>query len=192
MELLFAALLFFGNAEEIITVARMPPMTSEIVELINDLGNNSFLIRENASLALKEKGYEALRALEYNQHKSDPEIAYRVNLLLEDYYCLKFPKEIPGILRISLEGATLKYGGKKYVVPGAIRKQLYMFFWHEVHLDSPDVWYEIDVAQRAMSALLQKMLRSGVPKTVIEEWLIELAAVDTDWQPSDFGWYEDS
>jgi hypothetical protein len=188
MYALLSLLLLYGTIGETITVAKMPPVTPEIKKFLDDLGDNSFITRERATAALQRKGYNALRGLELFEHNLDPEIASRVGRLLDNYYNPKLPKnKMPGILRIPVGGSTLKWKGGKYVVPGQLRKELYMLFWGIAKPEyTAHPWHEVEIAEKAMSVLVKRMLRYGVPKATIEEWLAVLASGEANFQSSDF------
>ncbi len=56
---------------------------SEIIQLINDLGNPSFRVRQNAQRALLKTGTTALPALREATNSSDPEVLCRVRKLVK-------------------------------------------------------------------------------------------------------------
>jgi hypothetical protein len=64
----------------------MPDLKQRIAKLITDLGDNSFLVRENASKELAKLGALAAAEIEAATKHADPEIATRASALMEQLW----------------------------------------------------------------------------------------------------------
>jgi hypothetical protein len=187
MDILLALMILFAGLEETVVFNRLPPPTPEMKQHVKNLGDNSFMVRERATAALQQEGYKALRILELNVKSNDPEVAARVQRILDAYYSVKLPAGgYPSILRMPKEGQTITWEGGSYKVDAAIRKHYYTAFFLETHPDTSSQWFEIEVARRSMEVYLKMLLRQGVPKTTVEKWLVDLAGRDYDCDPDDF------
>lgn len=111
-----AAMLAQSKAEEI----KLPPITKEMTKLIEQLGDDEWKVRENASAKLASLDYKALGAY-YTALKSDDlEVRTRARRLLDKFYsCGNSDNKIPPIQGYhELEAWKLKSGRKFTPVAG--------------------------------------------------------------------------
>lgn len=153
-----AILLFWYTAYD---AANPPYPTPEIAQLIGQLDDESWQLREEASDVLRHEGFKALRALEQARKSKSAEVRRRAELLIQDFN------------QVDLGGIDIPYINGLVGLETTIDKRVVSF--------PPGLarWYYIKAnknGQEATRLFMRDLLRAGLSKPQIHHIMCDMFA----------------
>lgn len=154
---------------ELYKAMRWPAPTKELTALVEQMGDNHFRVREAASKQMREHGWKAMGALYKGIKHSDPEIQSRCRRIIDEQLSYSV-KEYPDIFRFN-EKMPFTANGKKFTIPSAFLKKIYMRRLSEgMNRWNNDVYYyNSATGKEASRELVQALVLMGVDKQQVEK-----------------------
>jgi hypothetical protein len=139
-----------------------PPITKEQEKLIEKLGDDEWLVREDASAKLKEMDYKALNALHKALKSSDLEVRMRAKNLLNHFYgCCNSRGEMPPIHGLYQLESFKFASGRRFFVKDGLAMQYYSkaggAAWDENMNNDSDTNWSLKDATRMMCRDLRNL-----------------------------------
>ena len=148
-----------------------PPHEVPIAHLINQLGDEQFVVRERAMRALEALGVEALPALEAARFHPNPEVARRADVLVERYYAVK-PTQYDFLPWIDM--LPTDYPNRQVVIDTYLTQARTTGDWWRWTPGWPDYRY-------ATYLLTRDLLKAGQTRAQVVALLDRMAANELNW-----------